>query len=399
MLHGEGMTIAGIEFFGLGGGIPVTPWDWSFDLDDAEAGGDARGLPRGRGAGPPLAAQGALRQRRRRHPLRQPGAAGGDRAEAAAARGLRPHPRVLGLREAKSARRRSATSARPAPGSSSSERGGKRPQARRARPRDADPGRRRRQPQPRRRQRRPAGHRQGLRRRPDDGRPDRGRLLARARRLGPLPRRGRRPLRAQDAAAARHGADRPLRGPRRARTDRRGALPRPRARRRRRRHGLPDDAGADHGALVRAGADQGDRALVGARRRRLGARAAGRRGAAGRVRVGLGLHHQRAAGGDRPLLRLEADPRPRQRDDRAGRPPRRHPLDRDGGDAGAGDQPRARTRQGHDRDRPRDRRPGGGRRLRAAPAPRQDPALRPQDRRPARPSGSPPWPGSSSSAR
>ena len=88
-------------------------------------------------------------------------------------------------------------------------RGGERPQARRAGPGDADPRRRGRQPQPRRRQRRPAGHRQGLRRRPDDGRPDRGRLLARARRLGPLPRRGRRPLRPQVAAAAGDGADDP----------------------------------------------------------------------------------------------------------------------------------------------------------------------------------------------
>ena len=75
-----------------------------------------------------------------------------------------------------------------------------------ARPRRADPGRRRRQPQPGGRQRRPARHRQGLRRRPDDAQPDRGRLLARSGDLGPLPRRARRPLRAQDDAAARHGA-------------------------------------------------------------------------------------------------------------------------------------------------------------------------------------------------
>ncbi|HEY8501751.1 MAG TPA: metallophosphoesterase family protein, partial [Solirubrobacterales bacterium] len=33
VLHGEGTTIEGVEFFGLGAGIPVTPWDWSFDLD------------------------------------------------------------------------------------------------------------------------------------------------------------------------------------------------------------------------------------------------------------------------------------------------------------------------------------------------------------------------------
>src|SRR4051812_3002518 len=37
VLHGEGTTIAGVDFFGLGAGIPVTPWDWSFDLDDEAA--------------------------------------------------------------------------------------------------------------------------------------------------------------------------------------------------------------------------------------------------------------------------------------------------------------------------------------------------------------------------
>lgn len=37
VLHGEGTTIDGTEFFGLGAGIPVTPWDWSFDLDDGTA--------------------------------------------------------------------------------------------------------------------------------------------------------------------------------------------------------------------------------------------------------------------------------------------------------------------------------------------------------------------------
>jgi Icc-related predicted phosphoesterase len=37
VLHGEGMTIDQVEFFGLGAGIPVTPWDWSFDLDDEAA--------------------------------------------------------------------------------------------------------------------------------------------------------------------------------------------------------------------------------------------------------------------------------------------------------------------------------------------------------------------------
>ncbi len=37
VLHGEGTTIDGVEFFGLGAGVPTTPWDWSFDLDDETA--------------------------------------------------------------------------------------------------------------------------------------------------------------------------------------------------------------------------------------------------------------------------------------------------------------------------------------------------------------------------
>ena len=37
VLHGEGTAIDGVEFFGLGAGIPRTPWDWSFDLDDPAA--------------------------------------------------------------------------------------------------------------------------------------------------------------------------------------------------------------------------------------------------------------------------------------------------------------------------------------------------------------------------
>src|SRR5918996_3081354 len=38
VLHGEGTAIDGIEFYGLGAGVPITPWDWSFDLDDELAG-------------------------------------------------------------------------------------------------------------------------------------------------------------------------------------------------------------------------------------------------------------------------------------------------------------------------------------------------------------------------
>jgi Icc-related predicted phosphoesterase len=37
VLHGEATEISGVAFYGLGGGIPVTPWDWSFDLTDEAA--------------------------------------------------------------------------------------------------------------------------------------------------------------------------------------------------------------------------------------------------------------------------------------------------------------------------------------------------------------------------
>ncbi|HVS99190.1 MAG TPA: metallophosphoesterase family protein [Solirubrobacterales bacterium] len=37
VLHGEGSTTGGVEFFGLGAGVPTTPWDWSYDLSEEEA--------------------------------------------------------------------------------------------------------------------------------------------------------------------------------------------------------------------------------------------------------------------------------------------------------------------------------------------------------------------------
>jgi Icc-related predicted phosphoesterase len=37
VLHGEGAEIDGVPFYGLGAGIPITPWDWSFDLDEPDA--------------------------------------------------------------------------------------------------------------------------------------------------------------------------------------------------------------------------------------------------------------------------------------------------------------------------------------------------------------------------
>jgi uncharacterized protein len=47
VLHGDGTTIDGTEFYGLGAGVPVTPWDWSFDLDDEAAAAKLAGCPEG----------------------------------------------------------------------------------------------------------------------------------------------------------------------------------------------------------------------------------------------------------------------------------------------------------------------------------------------------------------
>ncbi len=47
VLHGEGTEVEGTQFFGLGAGIPVTPWDWSFDLDEDEAAEMLGGCPEG----------------------------------------------------------------------------------------------------------------------------------------------------------------------------------------------------------------------------------------------------------------------------------------------------------------------------------------------------------------
>lgn len=47
VLHGEGVEIDGIPVFGLGGGVPETPWDWSFDLSEAEAASALEDCPHG----------------------------------------------------------------------------------------------------------------------------------------------------------------------------------------------------------------------------------------------------------------------------------------------------------------------------------------------------------------
>jgi Icc-related predicted phosphoesterase len=45
VLHGQGTEIDGTQFFGLGAGIPITPWDWSFDLDEDAAAEKLSGCP------------------------------------------------------------------------------------------------------------------------------------------------------------------------------------------------------------------------------------------------------------------------------------------------------------------------------------------------------------------
>jgi len=47
VLHGESTAIDGVEFFGLGAGVPVTPWDWSFDLTEEEAAAKLADCPEG----------------------------------------------------------------------------------------------------------------------------------------------------------------------------------------------------------------------------------------------------------------------------------------------------------------------------------------------------------------
>jgi len=45
VLHGQGAEIDGAQFYGLGAGIPITPWDWSFDLDEDQAAERLAGCP------------------------------------------------------------------------------------------------------------------------------------------------------------------------------------------------------------------------------------------------------------------------------------------------------------------------------------------------------------------
>ena len=47
VLHGGSVDLEGHLFFGLGAGVPTTPWDWSFDLDEDEAASALSKCPRG----------------------------------------------------------------------------------------------------------------------------------------------------------------------------------------------------------------------------------------------------------------------------------------------------------------------------------------------------------------
>jgi len=47
VLHGQSVEIDGVPFFGLGAGVPTTPWPWSFDLSDDEAAELLAGCPQG----------------------------------------------------------------------------------------------------------------------------------------------------------------------------------------------------------------------------------------------------------------------------------------------------------------------------------------------------------------
>jgi Icc-related predicted phosphoesterase len=48
VLHGEGCTVDGLPFFGIGGGIPVTPFGaWSYDFSEQEAAALLAGCPAG----------------------------------------------------------------------------------------------------------------------------------------------------------------------------------------------------------------------------------------------------------------------------------------------------------------------------------------------------------------
>ena len=47
VLHGQASEVEGVQFFGLGGGVPPTPFPWSFDLSEDEAAAKLASCPEG----------------------------------------------------------------------------------------------------------------------------------------------------------------------------------------------------------------------------------------------------------------------------------------------------------------------------------------------------------------
>lgn len=47
VLHGQALQLDGVQFFGLGGGVPPTPFPWSFDLSEDEAAAKLESCPEG----------------------------------------------------------------------------------------------------------------------------------------------------------------------------------------------------------------------------------------------------------------------------------------------------------------------------------------------------------------
>ena len=208
-----------------------------------------------------------------------------------------------------------------------------------------------------------------------------------------------RSLRTQADADPRDCAGDPDVAAGRVRTQRHRPVRRPARRRLRRGHGVSDDAGVDRRPLVRAGAHEVDRAVVRARRRDRFARPAVLRLPAGALLLGIGVPDHAASGGGGDSHGLVARARARQRVDRAGGQPRRHPLARPRRSADPVDQLRARPQPGDVDDRPRADRVFRARLLLLPAAPGAEPALRPARSRRGPRSGSPPARASSSSAR
>ena len=99
VLHGESTEIDGTRFFGLGAGIPITPWDWSFDLDEDQARERLAGCPEGAVLVVHSPPKGHCDESSSGDHLGSEAILEAIEAKRPEARGLRPHPRVLGRGE------------------------------------------------------------------------------------------------------------------------------------------------------------------------------------------------------------------------------------------------------------------------------------------------------------